>query len=211
MNEMTAGYKPVIEEICGLNWQALDREQLSAAAWAYYYFSIQFRENLELALALHPEDALLKRLVTEECDTDNLSPWDGVAVAGEKMNHDEFMRRALTLTPIDPKVRETIEAAGRQYLERTRHIDDQVRAMSIASYECGGLESVFTAMLRGRHWDTKLLEGFRHFLVKHIGFDSDVNEGHGALIHHLVPNDTIRPLWVEFRNLLIAAVPALAH
>jgi hypothetical protein len=32
-----------------------------------------------------------------ERDTDNLSPWPGVAKAGEKMNRDEFMRRTLEL------------------------------------------------------------------------------------------------------------------
>lgn len=210
MDEMTSGYPPVIEEICGLDWPALDKAQLSAAAWAYYYFSIQFRENLLVALALYPEDQQLTRLAREECDTDNLSPWPDVSGAGEKLDHDEFMRRVLNLSPIDPDVRNTIVDAGQRYLDRVRKLNDRIRAMSIASYECGGLERVFTAMLQGRHWDTPLLEGFRHFLVRHIGFDADPNEGHGALIHHLVPDDGIRPLWVEFRDLLLVAVPRLA-
>jgi hypothetical protein len=210
MDNVTSGYQAVIEEICELNWPALGRTQLSAAAWAYYYFSIQFRESLLTALALYPDDDQLKRLVREECDTDNLSPWPGVCAAGEKLNHDEFMRRVLDLNSIGQGLRDTIETSGQRYLERTRQFDERVRAMSIASYECGGLESVFTAMLRGSQWDTPLLEGFRHFLVKHIGFDSDEEQGHGALIQHLVPDEGIRPLWTEFRDLLIAAVPGLA-
>jgi hypothetical protein len=52
VDEMTSGYKPVIEEICALNWAALDYSQLSAAAWAYYFFSVQFRENLQIALSM---------------------------------------------------------------------------------------------------------------------------------------------------------------
>ena len=84
-----------------LNWSSLDRDGISAVAWAYYYFSIQFRENLEVAYRLYPGD-MLKALVEGECDTDNLSPWPGVVEAGEKVNHDEFMRRLLTLSPIEP-------------------------------------------------------------------------------------------------------------
>jgi hypothetical protein len=63
--------------------------------------------------------------------------------------------------------------------------------------------------LQAPHWDTPLLAAFRHFLVKHIDFDSDPDQGHGALVQHLVPDDRIRCLWVEFRDLLIAAVPRL--
>jgi predicted transcriptional regulator len=209
VDEMTSGYKPVIEEICGLDWVSLNQSQLSAVAWAYYYFSVQFRENLEIAHSMHPDDAQLQSLVREECDTDNLSPWPEVAAPGEKMNHDEFMKRVLQLSPIDPDVQAVIETAGETYLLRTRAAEPHARAMSITSYECGGLEAVFKAMLQGQHWDTPLLEGFRHFLTKHIDFDSDPEQGHGALIRHLVPDDRIRGLWVDFRNLLTTSVPRL--
>jgi hypothetical protein len=209
VDEMTSGYQPVIEEICGLDWGSLNRDQLSALAWAYYFFSVQFRENLAIAHGMYPDDAQLQSLVREECDTANLSPWPDVAAPGEKMNHDEFMKRVLRLSPIDPATQATIEAAGQTYLASIRAMDDQVRAMSIASYECGGLEAVFKAMLRGQIWDTALLNGFRHFLIKHIDFDSDPVQGHGALIRHFVLDDRIRGLWVEFRNLLFTAVPRL--
>jgi len=209
MDEMTSGYKPVIEEICGLDWAALDRAQLSAVAWAYYYFSIQFRENLQVALAAHPDDEQLQHLVKEECNTHNLSPWPKVAAPDEKLDHDEFMRRLLDLSPIDRDVQASIEAAGQRYLAKIRQVDDRVRAMSIASYEAGGLEAVFEAILQAQHWDTPLLEAFRHFLVKHIDFDSDPDQGHGALVQHLVPDDRIRCLWVGFRDLLITSVPRL--
>lgn len=205
---MTSGYKPVIEEIRGFDWAALDRSQLSAAARAYYYFSVQFRENLQIAVGLYP-DAQLRRLVMEECATANLSPWTDVASPGEKMDHDEFMKRVLRLSPIDHALQTTVDTAGQQYLSEIRLVDHEVRAMSIASYECGGLESVFNAILRAKQWDTPLLQGFRHFLVKHIGFDSDPDNGHGSLIRHLQPDDRIRCLWVNFRDLLIASVPGL--
>lgn len=210
MDGMTSDHTLIVAEINRLDWAALGPDELSAVAWAYYYFSIQFRENLEVALVIHPDDEQLKHLAREECDTDNLSPWRNVADAGEKLNHDEFMRRVLTLSPIDEAVRETIAVSGEQYLRCIRLIDDEVRAMSIASYECGGLEQVFQGILRAEQWDTPLLEGFRHFLVKHIEFNSDINEGHGSLAQHLALDGRVRPLWAAFRDLLIVAAPCLA-
>jgi hypothetical protein len=56
-----------------------------------------------------------------------------------------------------------------------------------------------------------LLAAFEHFLTKHIAFDSDPEAGHGALIKHLVPDDRIRSLWLDFRDLLVTAVPELAR
>lgn len=206
---IAADYHAIIAAICGLDWAGLDRADMSAVAWAYYYFSIQFRENLQVAHRLYPDDPALGLLLREECNTANLSPWPGVALAGEAMDHDEFMRRVLLLDPIDPATERLIMQTGRDYLARTRVIDDQTRAMSITSYEDGGLESVFKAMLRGRVWDTALLAGFGHFLHAHIGFDSAPDGGHGAMIRHLAPDDRIAPLWQEFYALLVRAAPAL--
>jgi hypothetical protein len=214
MNDMISvpqehAYDRVVSEISQLGFENLSRAGISQVAWAYYFFSIQFRENLQVACRLYPDEPAISRLREEECGTDNLSPWPGVAQPGEKMDHDEFMRRVLLLTPIDQEVQKRIEDAGRAYLERTRAMDDRVRAMSISSYENGGLEAVFTAMLRCQYSDTPLLEAFRHFLVRHIGFDSDPDEGHGALVRHIAPDDRIMPLWAEFRDLLVKSVPGL--
>lgn len=204
------GHAGIIERICGLEWAALDHAELSLAAWAYYYFSIQFRENLEIAYRLHPDDTLLRRLVQEECGTDNLSPWPDVAARGEKLNHDEFMRRLLALEPIDPALHARVERIGEAYLARVRAEDAAVRAASIATYEDGGLEQVFTAILRNQRWDTPLLAAFRHFLVGHIGFDSNPDQGHGALARHLNPDHRVRRLWEAFYDLFVLAVPRLA-
>ena len=203
------GYQSVIKDICDLNWAELQRADISAAAWAYYYFSIQFRENLEIARQLHPEDPALGHLMREECNTDNLSPWPDVAEEGEKLNHDEFMKRVLTLSEIDSQTRQAIETAGHIYLIRTRAIEAHTRAMSIASYEDGGLEAVFKAILQCRCWDTPLLQGLRHFLVKHIDFDSNADSGHGALVRHLAPTEAIHSIWSEFYHLLVVSVPRL--
>nr|WP_321983115.1 hypothetical protein [uncultured Lichenicoccus sp.] len=204
-------YQAVIDEICDLDWRGLDNDGMTSVAWAYYYFSIQFRENLKTARSLHPQDAKLRQLEAEECETANLSPWPGVAESGEAMNHDEFMRRTLELVPIDRATSQRFEAIGRRYLAEVRALDATVRAASIASYEDGGLERVFKAILGHSGWNTSLLQAFRHFLAEHVRFDSDPEQGHGALSRHIAVDDRILPLWEGFRKLLVRCVPGLLN
>jgi len=203
-------YKSVIAEIGSLNWPDLDTQDLTAVAMAYYHFSIQFRENLMTAVSIFPHDINLQLLKAGECYTANLSPWPLVAELGERMNHDEFMRRVLLLSPLAPETRKMLDDAGANYLQRAHQYDPDVRARSIASYEDGGLETTFRAMLTAPNWDTPTLEGFRHFLIKHISFDSDPEGGHGALSRHLQADDRVLPLWEDFRDLLIYAAPRLS-
>jgi hypothetical protein len=203
-------FQSVIDEISLLNWGSLSEDQCIDVAWAYYYFSVQFRENLEIAREIFPDDAQLALLAREECATDNLSPWEGVAAEGEKMDHDEFMRRLLLLAPIDASRQRKLEAVGKAYLATVRSMDHRTRAVSIASYEDGGLEQVFHAMCRMVVATDPALRAFRHFLLEHIRFDSDPDGGHGALSRHLSPDDRILPIWRAFRDLLCDCVPRLA-
>ena len=202
-------YEHVIDDICNMNWINLTQEDLINVAWVYYYFSVQFRENLEVARNLYPDDDRLRQLDQGERDTDNLSPWPGVAAIGERMNHDEFMRRTLTLTTISESRRRDLAALGQDYLTKIRAMEDDSRASAIASYEDGGLERVFRAILKAPHWSNPLLQAFRHFLAEHIRFDSDPEQGHGALCRHLTPDDRVHALWAEFREMLIQAAPRL--
>jgi hypothetical protein len=203
-------YERIVDQICELNWGALDEENLIGVAWAYRHFSVQFRECLEIARELHPNDDRLLQLDRGERNTDNLSPWPGVAAAGEKMNHDEFMRRTLALIEIPEERRRALAAIGNDYLKAVRAIDRKSRALALASYEDGGLERVFRAILTAPHWNGPLLLAFKHFLVEHIRFDSDPEQGHGALCRHLTPDDRVLPLWAEFKQMLIEAAPRLA-
>lgn len=208
--ESTAwGYEAVIDEICAMPWDSLTSDEVLQVAKAYYYFSIQFRENLEIACRRRPGDPKLAALRLGECDTDNLSPWPQIAVSGEKLDHDEFMRRLLALQPIHDG--DFLEALGTSYLNRVRAIDDHARACSIASYEDGGLSRVFSAMLRAQHWYGDGQRAFRHFLEQHILFDTDDEAGHGCLSRHLVPDDSVLPLWSAFAEILALAVPRLAQ
>jgi len=200
-------YTKVIDEIEGLNWPELTREELMAACAAYYFFSVQFVDAVDIACELYPTDAKLIELRHGECDTDNLSPYPGVAEPGERMNHDEFMRRTVAMSSLDQDTRSRIETLGREYLATVRQFDPVTRAMSLSSYEDGGLEKVFAAMLTAKDWNEPSLGAFRHFLVEHIKLDSGE---HGGLCRHLVADDRILPLWEAFRNLLVAAAPRLA-
>jgi hypothetical protein len=152
----------------------------------------------------------LLKLDHDERNTDNLSPWPGVAAVGEKMSHDEFMRRTLELTAIPESRRQTLASIGQAYLTETRAIDCETKALALASFEAGGLEKVFRAILMARHWDNRLLQAFKHFLIEHIRFDSDPDQGHGALCRHLTPDDRVLPLWTGFKKMLIEAVPQLS-
>ena len=204
-----AAYERVIDEICNLNWAELNEEGLIRVAWAYYHFSIQFRECLEIARHMYPDDERLLQLDHGERETDNLSPWPGVAKDGEKMNHDEFMRRTLELAKIPEIGRIVLADIGNKYLKAVRAIDLKVRALALATYEDGGLERVFGAILTAPSWNGPLQQAFKHFLAEHIRFDSDPEQGHGALCRHLTPDDRVLPLWAEFKHMLIEATPNL--
>jgi hypothetical protein len=203
-------YEQVINQICNLNWADLSEEDLIRVAWAYYHFSVQFRECLEIARDMYGDDERLLQLDHDERNTDNLSPWPGVAAAGEKMNHDEFMRRTLELTEIPEIGRIVLSDIGNKYLKTVRAIDPKIRALALATYEDGGLERVFQAILTAPSWNGPLQQAFKHFLTEHIRFDSDPDQGHGALCRHLTPDDRVLPLWTEFKHMLIEAAPNLS-
>jgi hypothetical protein len=202
-------FERVIDEICRMPWEKISNYEVLKIAKVYYYFSIQFRENLTIACQLFPRDENLRKLLREECDTDNLSPFPGITRAHEKINHDEFMKRLLLLQPT--KQEPVLENAGMAYLLQARQIDASVRAQSIASYEDGGLYKVFSAILRAPRWQGAGQQAFQFFLEQHIKFDTAVEGGHGALSRHLGRNDDILPLWTAFKDLLMTAAPILAE
>ena len=199
-------YQSVITSIGDMAWENLDSHEIMRIAKVYYYFSIQFRENLEIACSLYPLDTKLGELRAGECNTDNLSPWPGVADKDERMNHDEFMRRVIWLHP-SVASDQGLTNAGVTYLRRCRAVDRHARAASLASYEDGGLATVFMAILRSKGWDDRANRAFRHFLVSHLRFDGD----HGALSRHLTVDDRILPLWMAFRDLLVYDAPRLCR
>ena len=200
-------FRNIIDDICSLSWRNIDRAELHNVMQVYYYFSIQFRQNLEIACKLFPDDQKLYTLYKGECHTDNLSPCPGVSGISEKLNHDEFIRRALLLQP-SQRSRE-LDELGSLYLYKVNNVDDLSRAKSIASYEDDGLSKIFHSILSALDWRGKGLQAFRYFLEKHIEFDEEGEESHGSLSRHLHADDSIVPLWGAFHELLVAAAPRL--
>ena len=200
-------YETIINEIDQLNWRSLTTKELMAVCRGYYYFSNQFVQAVYIACELYPDDRKLIELRGGECDTDNLSPYPCIAEVGERMNHDEFMRRVIELSTLDQPTRDRVDNLGREYLARVDQMDPMTRAMALSSYEDGGLETVFRAILTAPDWDEPSLGAFRHFLVEHIRLDSGE---HGSLCRHLVADDRILPLWTAFRDLLVGAAPRLS-
>ena len=199
----------VIDDICGLDWAGLTRDEVINTAWTYYYFSVQFCQNVGIARALFPDDERLEELDAGERDTDNLSPCPGVVAAGERVDHDEFMRRTLALEPLDPAREKRLRAIGEAYLAKVRATGDLTRALSLSTYEDGGLERTFRAILEAKHWDGPLLQAFRHFLEGHIKLDSDPDHGHGSLCRHITPSGEVYDLWAAFKESLVAGAPGL--
>ncbi len=211
MNSSSVSTEHVIDEIVGFDWPRLSQPEMLVAAWAYYFFSVQFREHLELACDFFPEDLSLRKLKAEECETDNLSPYPGVAALGERLDHDEFMRRSVQLSWISEAMRQQCQRAGQRYLQRVREAEPMTRALSIASYENGGLERLFRAMLTAPGFDDLALQAFRFFMIEHIRFDSDQGgAGHGELSRQLPPCEDVAELWMAFRDLLLELTPQLA-
>ena len=105
--------------------------------------------------------------------------------------------------------REKLQALGKEYLAKVHAVNVEVQVTALPSYEDGGLEAVFSSILKSPDWDGALLQAFKHFLVGHVALDSDPVGGHGALCRHLRPDDRIVPLWAAFRDVFVAAAPEL--
>jgi len=80
----------------------------------------------------------------------------------------------------------------------------------MSSYEDGGLEAVFKAILKSPDYNHILIRGFRYFLTEHIRFDSDPASGHGSLSRHLAADPQVEHLWWLFKKLLLENTPSLA-
>ena len=122
----------------------------------------------------------------------------------------------LLLAPIDEGRQREFEALGQVYLAEVRSTDRLTRALSIASYEDGGLEQVFRAMCRMPVVANPALRAFRHFLLEHIRFDSDDGAGdiaraldHGGCLEVIsgapLPAGWTGKLWAQSQGIARAA------
>ena len=117
--------------------------------------------------------------------------------------------RLLTLQPMGDVA--AIERAGAVYLAKSRAMTITSWPRASPAMKMAACRPSFGAMLRAPSWTGAGQRAFRHFLEKHIEFDSDEDAGHGALSRHIPVDDSILPLWVAFEDILRCAVPAFAH
>jgi hypothetical protein len=95
---------------------------------------------------MYPDDERLLQLDHGERNTDNLSPWPGVAATAAKMNHDEFMRRTLELAKIPETGRIVLSDIGKKYLKAVRAIDPKIQALALATYEETKVTALYAAI-----------------------------------------------------------------
>ena len=111
-----------------------------------------------------------------------------------------------------------MRTSPRPFKLKARAIDPKVRALALASYEDGELESVFRAILTAPQWDfleSPLLKC--HSLIsfsglEHIKFDSDPEQGTWVrFVATFRQTDRMcAPLWwKEFKQMFVKAAPRL--
>ena len=67
---------------------------------------------------------------------------------------------------------------------------------------------MFRAILTAQRWEGSL-QAFKHFLVERVRFNSDPDQGHGALCRHSHPMTAYASMG-QFKQMLIQAVPQFA-
>ena len=100
------------------------------------------------------------------------------------MNHNEFMRRALTLLPRAASRASAFEGVGQRYLAATR-------SQPVSARIAGPANAVLLA--------------FRHFMQEYVRFDCGSETSHGALCRHIKVDDRVLPLWGSFRDQFVEA------
>lgn len=199
-----------INRVCDIGWETLNEQQMTSAVWMFYFRSVQFRENLEAAIRLHPDNQNLRTLTEEELHTNNLSPYNGIAAEGEYLDHDTFLKRIIETHPIPPEKRQYLENLGKEYLDSMTKMPDEIKAMCLVSSEDGGSSKIYTNILTSPQncWKSNGMQAFRHFLQKHVEFDSTEGEdtGHGMLVRKLGIDDRVAPMLDKFADCLEDAI-----
>ena len=193
-----------------MNWRRLSIGELIDVAWAYYFFSIQFRENLLIARELLPDDAQLEQLGSRRKGYGQfISLSRGCrrrGASGSRRVHAESV-----VADADRRASAAIASRRSARLISAKSAPLTVGQGPRASraMRTGVLRKCSGACCRPRIGRIPCSQGFKHFLEKHIEFDSDVENGHGGLCRHLPPNEGVRELWTAFKESLIQVAPAL--
>jgi hypothetical protein len=182
-------HKSVVRQIRGLNWENLDSDDLQVVMYLSYVAAVEFAEALRIALDLYPTHEGLLEMAHGELKTKNLL-LDDFQDAGD---HHEFLAHFLNKHDLIRPMRERFGAQADAYLAECRALDENVRAMTVFSRE-EELSGIFARMLDAKDWSAPGVYAFRHYLSRHITFDTGEG-GHHDLVSTFPIDDRVYPFY----------------
>ncbi len=194
--------KEVVRQIKALNWENLSSDELVVVWYLSYVAAVEFAEALRLALRLYPDNPGLKAMAYGELKTRNLS-LDDFRAAGD---HHEFLAHFLAKHDVTEQMERQLGEHAAAYLAACRSLSDDVRAMTVFSRE-EELSGIFARILQAGDWSAPGLYAFRHYLSRHIVFDSGEG-GHYDLVSDFPVDDQVLPFY-EARLKTFKLVPSL--
>lgn len=194
--------KEVVGKIKALNWENLSRDELVVVWYLSYVAAVEFAEALRIALRLYPDHPGLKAMAYGELKTRNLALEDFRSPG----DHHEFLAHFLAKHDVTAKMERELGEHAARYMAVCRSLSDEVRAMTVFSRE-EELSGIFARMLQASDWSAPGLYAFRHYLSRHIVFDSGTG-GHHDLISSFPVDDQVLPFY-EARLETFKLVPSL--
>lgn len=178
----------VIGEITNLPWQRLSPAGLQQLMVLSHHAAREFAASLRVAKRLYPNNKELYEMATGELETTNLH-FDSYKGPGDHADYlDHFIRKCNVPTQVHAK--------GTAYERLVAQLPDTVRASSVFERE-QYLPEIFKRILAAPDWDAPGLEAYRHYLEKHIQFDTEPG-GHAEKVANL---STTAAFWNERRHM----------
>jgi hypothetical protein len=182
-------YKEIVQQIKHLNWCGLDTIGLTKVWYLSWIAAVEFAEALRITLDLYPNHRGLAKMARGELKTRNLRLEDYLQ-AGD---HHEFLEHFLNKQGVINRIDEALVNHGVRYMNACRELSDTDRAMTVFSRELE-LAGIFERILEAPDWSAPGLYAFRHYLSRHIVFDSSVG-GHHELTSDFPVDDRVKPFY----------------
>ncbi len=189
-NPPSPGYKHFVKLIKNLNWENLNGEELQVVMYLSWVAAVEFAEALRIALRLYPNHVGLQEMAHGELKTKNLL-LDDFRIAGD---HHEFLGHFLRKHGLMETMTRKLGDQAEAYLAKCRALSESERAMTVFSRE-DELSGIFARILDAKDWSAQGLYAFRHYLSRHITFDTGAG-GHHDLTSDFPVDERVRPFYV---------------
>lgn len=189
LNDSQPEYKSVVERIKQLNWPELSSSDLTSVWYLSWVAAVEFAEALRIALDIYPQHRGLTLMARGELKTKNLRLEDFLQ-AGD---HYEFLEHFLKKYGVVERIDQSLVEHGERYLQACRKLSGYDRAMTVFSRELE-LSGIFERILEAPDWSAPGLYAFRHYLARHIQFDSSAG-GHHDLTSDFPVDDRVLPFY----------------